>query len=268
MSLAARLAALAIAALAAAPAAAQPLRIASTDQCADQYILALAPRSEIASLSTRATNPDSYLRARAAGLPQRRATLEALLAERPTTVVSYWTPEVRLPDALRARGVAFVQIDEARDFAGVRANIRKVAHALDRDAAGEALIAGMNGKLAAARGGWGGAPALYYTTGGFTAGPGTLIDSILRAAGLSNEARRSGYGAVPLEALVLNPPAALVLGFFADLAQGRQHWGVGRAERVETLSRRQPIASLPGSMLGCPAWFAADASLALAQAKR
>jgi iron complex transport system substrate-binding protein len=50
----------------------------SLDQCADQYVLALSPRSAIAALSTRARNPDSYLRAQAAGLPEKRATIESV----------------------------------------------------------------------------------------------------------------------------------------------------------------------------------------------
>jgi iron complex transport system substrate-binding protein len=267
LRLGARLAALALAAFAAGPAFAAGLRVASTDQCADQYVLALVPRAEIASLSTRALNPDSYERALAAGLPERRATLEALLAEQPTIVVSYWTPEARLPDALRRQGIAVVHIDEASDFDGVRASVRKVARALGEVPAGEALVARMDARLAAANGRWGGARALYLTPGGFTAGEGTLVSAIMQAAGLRNAAR-PGYGPVSLEALVLDPPAALVLGFFVDLANGQQHWMVTDARRVEALTGRQPIASLPGAVLGCPAWFAADGSLALAQARR
>ncbi len=65
---------------------------------------------------------------------------------------------------------------------------------------------------------------------------------------------------------MLSPPAALVLAFFRDLAGGRQHWAVGDAGRVESLIGRPVIASLPGTIVGCPAWFAADGALALARA--
>ena len=58
-------------------------RVLSLDQCADQYVLALSPRSAIVGLSTRADDPDSRLRALAAGLPLRRTTLESALASRP-----------------------------------------------------------------------------------------------------------------------------------------------------------------------------------------
>jgi iron complex transport system substrate-binding protein len=260
-------AALALAAVfLAGPVAAAAPRILSLDQCADQYVLALAPRDEIVGLSKRALNADSALRAQAVGLPERRASMESILGARPTLVVRDWALDPGLPGALSRHGIGLVQIDDANDFAGVAANVRKVAAALDRRAAGEALIAGMNAKLAASYGAWGGAKTLYLTPEGFTAGQGTLVGAMLQAAGLTSEAKGAGYSPVPLESLVLQPPAALILGFFTDLAGGRQHWTIAGNGRVQALARDRTIASLPGSMLGCPTWFAADGAFALAQA--
>src|SRR5215469_5171894 len=96
----------------AAPAAAAP-RVVSLDQCADQYVLALAPRDQIAWVSKRALNADSNQRLRAIGLPEHRATLEAALGARATIAVRYWTADARLPEALRRHGVEVVQLDEA-----------------------------------------------------------------------------------------------------------------------------------------------------------
>jgi iron complex transport system substrate-binding protein len=243
-------------------------RVLSLDSCADQYVLALAPRAEIVGLSKRARNADSYERALAAGLPEQRASLESALLARATVAVRYWTPDAGLPAALAAHGVRVVQIDEANDFPGVRANVRKVAAALERRAAGEALIADMDATLAKARGAWGGRPAAYVTSLGDTAGDGTLVGAVMRAAGLAPEAKGPGYAPLPLETLVLHPPSALVLAFFRDLAGGGEHWAIGSAARVEALSGRPAIASLPGSVLGCPAWFAADGTAMLANASR
>jgi len=242
-------------------------RIVSLDQCADQYVLALAPRDEIAGLSKRALNADSYLHARAVGLPERRATLEAILGTRATIAVTNWAGDVRLPAALASQGVTVVQIDETNDFAGVRADVRKVAAALGRPAAGEALIAQMDAKLAASQNAWGGARALYLTPGGFTAGSQTLVGAMMAAAGFVSVSTSGSYAPVSLEALVLDPPAALVLGFFRELSGGRQHWTIAANGYLRGLVRQRAIASLPGSMLGCPAWFAADGALALAKAR-
>jgi iron complex transport system substrate-binding protein len=242
-------------------------RIVSLDQCADQYVLALAPRAEIVGLSKRALNGDSYLRSEAGGLPEGRATLESILGVRATVAVTYWAGDLRLTSALARRGVSVVQIDEASDFAGVSADIRKVAAALGRGPEGEALIAGMDEKLAQSRGAWGGARALYLTPGGVTAGQGTLVGAMMAAAGLVSASAVRGYAPVALEDLVLRPPAALVLGFFRDLASGRQHWSIGGNSYLQGLAKQRAIASLPGAILGCPAWFAADGSLALARAR-
>jgi iron complex transport system substrate-binding protein len=250
----------------AAPAHAAP-RIVSLDQCADQYVLALAPRDEIVGLSKRALNADSHERAAAVGLPKERPTLEAILGAKATVAVRYWTADARLPAALRARGIAVVQIEDARDFDDVRANVRRVAAALGRAPEGEVLIGRMDAELATTRGAWGGARALYLTPGGFTSGRGTLVGAMLAAAGLVNASDTEGYAPVSLESLVLNPPAALVLGFFRDLEAGRQHWTIAENGYLQDLARRRTIASLPGSILGCPAWFAADGARALTAAR-
>ena len=69
------------------PAVAQPRRIVSLDYCADQFVLALADREQIAALSRGARRDDSYFRARAAGIRQTRGALEEVLALDPQGVV-------------------------------------------------------------------------------------------------------------------------------------------------------------------------------------
>ena len=260
------LASLVLAALAlAAPARASP-RVFSLDQCADQFVLALAPRSDIVGLSMRADDPDSHLRADAGGLPLRRATLESALAARPDLVVRYWGGEPGLVRRLQARGVRVVTLEDAADFDGVRRNVRAVAAALGRPDRGEALVSRMDGQLAAGQGAWGGRGALYLTSGGFTTGPGGLIDAILRAAGMSNLVRRPGYAAVPLEQLVLHPPAAFVLGFFDRAGLAGQSRSLAERPVLRRVMAGRPATSLPSDLLGCPAWFAGDAVQRLAAA--
>ncbi|HEY1448526.1 MAG TPA: ABC transporter substrate-binding protein, partial [Caulobacteraceae bacterium] len=97
-------------ALLAASAAISAPRVLSLDQCADQYVLALSPRADIVGLSKRALNADSYLRSAARGLPERRATVESVLASRPEVVVRYWGGEARLTSELERRGVRVLTI--------------------------------------------------------------------------------------------------------------------------------------------------------------
>ncbi|WP_308238413.1 ABC transporter substrate-binding protein [Phenylobacterium sp. J367] len=225
-----------------------------------------APRAAIVGLSTRADDADSLLRARAAGLPRRRVDLESAIAVRPQVVVRYWGGDPRLVAALEARGVRVVTIDEAADFAGVRANIRKVAQALAQPARGEALVRDMDGRLARARGAWGGDSVLYLTPSGVTAGPGTLVDATLAAAGLTNAETRPGYQTVSLEGLALDPPKRVVLGFFDSFQAAGDAWGPGRHRVLKRVARERAVASLPGATLSCPFWGAAEAAEILAAA--
>ena len=260
------LATLLLAAVLAGPAAGAPIRVFSLDQCADQYVLALSPREAIVGLSPRVGDRDSYLRDLSTGLPRRRGSPEAILAARPEVVVRYWGGDPALVRAIERRGASVVQIDEASDFAGLRANIRRVADALHQTPRGAALIARMDAQLQS-RGAGVAKSALYLTPGGVTAGPGTLIDAILRAAGWRNLAAGSGYRTVSAERLVLDPPQAFVLGFFDSAYLAGQHWAPGGNHLLREFVRGRTVASLDDSLLGCPAWFAGDAVQALAAAR-
>jgi iron complex transport system substrate-binding protein len=241
---------------------ARPLRVMALDQCADQYVLALRPEADLA-LSPRADDPDAWMREAAAGRRRIRPTLEAAIAFQPDVVVRYWGGEPRLLARLEATGARVVIIEDATDFDGVRANIRAVSEGLGVPARGAALAARMDATLERA------APtpatpdrsALYLTTGGFTAGEGTLIDAILKAAGFANAAARPFFSPVSVERIALFPPARFVLGFFD---QARADWrGPGRHPVVQRAARGRVAARLPAAALTCPAWFAADAAAML-----
>lgn len=244
------------------PALAAP-RVVALDQCADQYVIALVPRAQIAGVTPRADDDDAWLQRGAKGLPVRRPTLESMLAARPSIAVRYWGGDQRLLRMLEQRGVRVVQIDEATDFEGVRANVRRVAAGLGQVGPGERLVARMDADLARSKGAWKGKRALYVTPSGFTAGAGTLTDAVLRAAGLTNAASAPGFSSVSLERLVLNPPAIFVKAFFEAVRTDRR--GPGRGAVLARLSRGRTAAELPGSLLTCPGWFAAEASRRLAE---
>lgn len=243
--------------LATAPFAyAKPIRVLSLDQCADQYVLALVPDATLA-LSPRADDPDSWLRNAATGHRQVRPTLEAAIGFRPDVVVRSWGGDQRLLRHLEQRGRRVVALSDANDFEAIRNNIRMVANELAVPERGEVLIQGMDERLSRARS----APvargsALYLTAGGFTAGTGTLMDAMLRAAGFKNAASRPGFGPVSVERIALSPPARFVLGFFDQV---RADWrGPGRHPVVRKAAGGRTVARLPAAVLTCPAWFAAD----------
>ena len=158
--------------------------------------------------------------------------------------------------------------DDAADFQGVRVNVRKVAAALDRRAEGEAIVSRMDAQLGRAAGAGKGRSALYLTPGGFTAGSGTLIDAMLKAAGYANASKAPYFAPVSLEGLVMTPPTAVVLGLFDMARAGADRWGPGRHAALQRVVATRTVASLPASVVGCPAWFAADGAGMLAEAAR
>ena len=255
----------AVAVTAALPVQARPLRALSLDQCADQYVLALAPEAELA-LSSRADDPDSWMRQAARGRPRVRPTLEAAIGFQPDAVVRYWGGEPRLLAALEKRGTRVLAINDATDMDGVRENLKVVSHGLGQEARGAALIAHMDRRLAQAAGGGRGREAVYVTPGGYTTGSGSLIDAILKAAGFRNGVTGSSYQPLGIEKIALSPPVLFVRGFFQ---QWRADWrGPGRHPVVARAAKGRTVADLPASTLSCPAWFAADAAALLAEAAR
>ncbi|MFJ6023963.1 ABC transporter substrate-binding protein [Brevundimonas sp. NPDC092305] len=251
--------------LVAASVEARPLKVMALDQCADQYALALAPDADLA-LSPRADDPDAWLRNAAAGRLRVRPTLEVAVAIKPDVVVRYWGGDARLLARLERDGVRVLTINDASDFDGIRANIRIVSAGLNRPDRGEALIARMDARLAtAASATQPNRMAQYLTPGGFTAGPGTLIDAILLAGGFRNAARDPGFNPVSVERIALFPPARFILAFFD---QPRADWrGPGRHPVVRKAAEGRVAARLPAAALTCPAWFAADAAAMIGHGK-
>ena len=249
--------------LSAGVAEARPLSILSLDQCADQFVLAMREEGDRLTLSPRADDADSYMREAAAGHRLARPGLEAVVMARPDVVVRYWGGDPALLRGLERRGLPVVTIADATDFETIRTNVRGVAEELGRPEAAEPLVARMDDDLKAASRARARGAALYLTSGGFTAGAGTLIDAMLTAAGLRNAAPAPGFGPVSIERLVMQPPARFVLGFFDDVRRDRR--GPGRHPALARRMAERPTVSLPASELSCPAWFAASAARRLAE---
>ena len=89
----------------------------------------------------------------------------------------------------------------------------------------------------------------------------------MAAAGLRDAAPGASYAPVPLERLVADPPDGFVPGFFEPGLVEAQRWSMGRPGVLKRLMRGRVIARLPASILGCPAWFAADGARDLAMAR-
>jgi iron complex transport system substrate-binding protein len=201
---------LALALLALAPLLAWPAeaaRVVSLNLCADDFLLLLAPEQAV-GVSRLAADPTlSVVAAAARAVPAVRADAEDVLNRHPDLVLAGPFGAQTTLALLERRGLSVERLPLARDFAAIRAVTRQAAAALGVPERGEALLARMQARLDAV------APrpgprAVFLQPRGYVAGPGTLADAVLHAAGLTN----AGVGGTPgLEWLATHPPDLLVV---------------------------------------------------------
>jgi iron complex transport system substrate-binding protein len=187
----------ALAAGTAAPASPRPQRIVSVNLCADQYVLALADRGQIAGLTKNATNPDmSAAAGDAAGLPLLGASAEGLLAARPDLVVGMGGERVTAVAAAAGQTSRTLDLGMATNIADIVAQVRAVAAATGHPARGEKLVADMERQLASVPRPGRGRIVAHYQRRGYLTGTGTLVDDLIRGVGLVNLAARLGKPAL------------------------------------------------------------------------
>lgn len=168
--------------------ASPPKRIVSLSLCADQYLLMLADPSQIAALNRFSHDPSmSWGVAKARRFPAIRGSAEEMLMLKPDLVLSsgFGTPAALA--VLRSRDVKIVDLSWDDNLASIERTTRQVAALVGHPERGEALIATMHKRLAAMGPPPGrGRIAAYYQRRGYVSGQGTLIDELMRRAGLVN----------------------------------------------------------------------------------
>lgn len=264
---------LALAALLAAPAGAAPLpRAASFGLCADQMLLMLGDRAQIASVSAQATGPLSFYAERARDFPANRGTAEEIIASGAKLLLVSDAMDQRSAEALSRFGVKVIQVPLANEWTEVERMTREIAGALGQPRKGEAVIADMRARLARVR------PAeprsdwptvIYYRPDGGGAGAGTFVDASLSAAGFRNLQREWGpplWSGVPVERVVLQPPDMFAVSYFdtgtrasAILRRNPVLWGKART---------RPVLNVHGKYWNCGSPLLVDAVEQLAAERR
>ncbi len=239
-------------------------KVVSIDYCADQYVLALADRDQIAGVSPRATKAFSFHRDRAGGLPVVEATTEAVLDRSPDLVVRFWGGNTRMVGLLGRVGIDAVNGTYGIDDRTIAENLRTVGRALGRTAHADIAVSERDSRIAALQA----RPAselraLYLTPSGTTGGAGTDVGAMLRLAGLENLAVDYGYSGwrtVSIERLLQSPPDLFVGSFFDDTAVARSSWSVARHGRLAGLMSTVPTVGVPGRFLSCSGLFSVEAA--------
>lgn len=253
-----------------APSEAGPRRVVSLDYCADQFVLALADRGQIAALSRGSRRDDSYYRARAAGLPQTRGTLEEVLALAPDLVVRNWGGPWDAEAAYARFHVPVLQVGDAPNFREARVDVLAVSEALGHPERGAAITSDLDQRLRAlaARAPSHAPPVLYLSAGGAVAGRGTMLNAVIEAAGARNSWSGENWSVLPLERMIESPPALLALGFFDHGRSRMNAWSPARHPAVQTMLGQARTVRLPLAAIACEAWFAVDAAETLQAALR
>jgi len=182
--------------------------VISLNLCTDQMLVLLAPE-KIAALSPLSRDPAlSFVAPQAEQLPVVRASAEAVLRLHPDLIIAAPYGAQTTLALLQQEHVPVLRIALAQDFAGIRQMTRLLASTLGVPQRGETLLIAMDALLEALPHPGHGVRALVWEPRGLTAGPGTLMDVVLHAAGMTNA---SDGGRVGLEALLRHPPELLVV---------------------------------------------------------
>lgn len=239
----------------------------SLSMCTDALLLELLPPERIASVTYYSRDPsNSYQWPQAAKVRINWGTVEEVLAEKPDLVLAgtYTTPAARA--VLKRLSWPLLEVAPAANFDQIRAATRQVAHALQREAIGELMIARMDSTLQALAASkprqiirvaaWG--------EGGSIPGRGTLFDAILNAAGGVNIGATldgGAYASFEVEQLIATHPD--VLAYASNIADTP---GLNTELAQHPLIRRLYAGrsvTYPGALYSCGVVESADAAAAL-----
>lgn len=229
---------------------AQPRRVVSLDECADEVVLALADRAQLVAVSPFADGDFAYLAEQAKGLPVARSVEEAA-ALKPDLIVRSWGGARAIPLYQRL-AIPVLQLDFAEDGEGAARNYEKVGAALGQSPRAAVIAQRLRTELAPqprTRG-----AALYATPSGAAAGTGVFADALLAAAGFDNEGARrglKGWGHISLEELVRQPPKIYVAAFFDARAETVSRWSGARQPALQKIMKHARTIHLPARTVAC-----------------
>jgi iron complex transport system substrate-binding protein len=206
-------------ALAAARLEAAPRRVASLNLCTDELVLTLAAPRQIASVTHLSQQEaETPLWRQARRYPRNDGSLLSVVALRPDLIVTMGgggRDRLRVAERL---GIPIVDLPFAQSLVDVVESIRRVAAALGRPEAGAALLRRMDAVMRSR-------PerrrdAIWLGGGGRTISATGLEAQWMRLAGMRQRVMQGDR--VPVETLLLNPPAVLLR---SDYRQGQYSSG-------------------------------------------
>ncbi|MGZ9059197.1 MAG: ABC transporter substrate-binding protein [Burkholderiaceae bacterium] len=251
--------------VAATSGAAAPQRIVSLNLCADELVLRLAAPGTVKSVTWLARDPVlSNVAELAQAVPVNRGLAEDIVPLAPDLVIAGTYTSRTAVALLQRLRMPVLEIGVPGTVDEALAQITTVAAALGADKRGAQLVADIQKRLAAL-------PriaplsaqpiAAVYQPNGFTIGQGSMINDLLRRAGLRNlavERRIDNYGALPLEVLLAAQPDLLVMNAAGDRGPALAY----EVLRHPALAHRYNgarVVSVPSAWWSCPGPHLVDA---------
>lgn len=229
-----------------------PGGIVSNNPCVDGVLAAIAAPGQVAAVSvyshdvTGASAPLAWARS----LPAIGTSAEEVIAARPRLLLTGDLAFGGTNAALAKAGVPIRAFGVPATVAENIAQVRQIAAAIGREAAGEALVTRIEDsavQMPARR-----QSAIIWQGGGFVAGKGTLQDELLSRAGYRNAS--SAYGLkqweqLPLETLIRKPPDVI---FMPVLGQGDAARELAaRSKLLRHLRGKSRVIGFPDKLLFC-----------------
>ena len=248
-------------------------RIVSLNPCLDAILLSVADPRQVAALSHYSHQPmTSSVGAAGRRFAVTYESAEEVIALSPDLVLASRHSALATRNALARLGVAVAQFATPDSVAESLAQVQRIAELAGQPGRGRAEIARIEAALAAAEPPPGARPAraLVFQRNGFSSGPGTLMDEMLRRTGFRNAA--VDYGArrttdIALDAVVADPPEVLLSG---ETLPGAPTWGerVMRHPALQQLRGRIRIISFPQRLMYCGGPNLVETAGRLAAARR
>jgi iron complex transport system substrate-binding protein len=197
-------------------------RVASTSMCADEYVLLLADKGQIASLSSQARSPLSVYADRAKDLKLNHRDAEEMARDRVDLVVDDGGNR-QFSSALGLLGIKTVGLPPPTAYTveEIESAVESVAAAVGHHDRAAAINADIRARVAALKAD---APPFeqrpivaYFRPDAGGAGSDTFVDTALSLGGFRNLqalAGQRGWQRMSMEDVIQNPPQAFVISFF------------------------------------------------------
>jgi iron complex transport system substrate-binding protein len=232
---------------------AKPRRIVSLNACADQYLIAVADKDQVAALTQFARDPNlSFYADKAGAYPASQGQAEAVMALRPDLVIASPFRRAEVQGLLKGK-VRVLSLKPANSFADVVKETREVAAAIGHPERGEALIAQMQARVDAAGRRPLGGVAAHYQRGGYVTGAGSLMDDLMTRAGLTNLVRRlhrGSLGQMSLEQIIYQKPDYLILTDAARTGQDQGSLSLDHPALIRAVPEQRRL-HIPAALTVC-----------------